>query len=113
MGCGAFQGEGGSGGDGAGSGFGRGPGPGPKGEFNPDDPKTPQRATSPMSPGKIISSIQFKTLPSKGEAQTQYEATYREMRAEAAEALQQQEVPADYRLHVRDYFEAIRPDRKK
>jgi hypothetical protein len=45
--------------------------------------------------------------------QTQYEETYREMRAEAAEALQQQEVPADYRLHVRDYFEAIRPDRKK
>jgi len=32
---------------------------------------------------------------------------------ELAEALQQQEVPPAYRLHVRDYFEAIRPDAKK
>ena len=44
---------------------------------------------------------------------SQYEETYREARAEAAEALQQQEVPPGYRLTVRDYFEAIRPDRKK
>ena len=52
-------------------------------------------------------------MPSKGDVHTAYSETYREMRAEAAEALQQQEVPADYRLHVRDYFEAIRPDKKK
>jgi len=72
-----------------------------------------RKAQSPLSPGRIISSIQFKTLPSKGELQSAYAETYREMRAEAAEALQQQEVPPDYRLHVRDYFEAIRPDKKK
>ena len=88
-------------------------GPGPKGEANPDDPKFSSKQRSPLSPGRIISSIQFKTMPSKGEVHTAYAETYREMRAEAAEALQQQEVPADYRLHVRDYFEAIRPDKKK
>ena len=52
-------------------------------------------------------------MPSKGELHSAYAETYREMRAAAAEALQQQEVPPDYRLHVRDYFEAIRPDKKK
>jgi len=73
----------------------------------------PRKASSPLSPGRIISSIQFKTLPSKGELHSSYAESYREMKAEASEALQQQEVPPDYRLHVRDYFEAIRPDQKK
>ena len=98
---------------GPGSGFGRGWGAGPKGEFHPDDPSTPSKARSPLSPGRIISSIQFRTLPSKGEVLSAYAEAYRESRTEAAEALQQQEVPPAYRLHVRDYFEAIRPDAKK
>lgn len=34
------------------------------------------------------------------------------MAAEAAEALQQEEIPPGYRLHVRDYFDSIRPDKK-
>ena len=68
--------------------------------------------TSPLSAGKIISAIQFKTLPQKGELKSAYSEVHRQAAAEAAEALQQQEVPPAYRSHVRDYFDAIRPDRK-
>jgi hypothetical protein len=62
-----------------------------------------------LSPGQIISSIQFKTLPQKGELRSTYTDAHRQAAAEAAEALQQQEVPPAYRTHVRDYFDAIRP----
>lgn len=42
-----------------------------------------------------------------------YREAHRAMSAQAAEALQQEQVPPGYRLHVRDYFESIRPDKEK
>jgi hypothetical protein len=99
-------------GSGAGSGQGRGPGRGPKGEYNPDDPSAPSKPKSKLSPGKILSSIQFKTMPQKGELHSQYSDVHGQAASEAAAALQQQEVPPSYRAHVRDYFDAIRPDKK-
>jgi len=99
-------------GSGPGNGPGRGPGMGPKGEHNPHTPLDPSKPKAPLSAGKIISSIQFKTLPSKGELHSSYVEAHRAATAEASEALQQQEIPPAYRAHVRDYFDAIRPDRK-
>lgn len=97
---------------GPGSGFGRGPGPGPKGEAHPEDETVPSKVKGPLSPGEIIGAIRFKTLPEKGELKTSYTEAYRHLAGEAAEALQQQEIPPGYRLHVRDYFDSIRPDRE-
>ena len=99
-------------GGGSGAGSGGGPGWGPKGEYNPADPSEPTRVQGPLSPGDIIGAIQFKSLPDDGEVRTAYEEAYRYRSAEAAEALQQVEIPPGYRLHVRDYFDSIRPDRK-
>jgi hypothetical protein len=66
-----------------------------------------------VHPGKIIGAIQFRTLPEKGELKTAYAEVFRQAEAEAAEALQQQEIPPAYRVHVRDYFDAIRPEARK
>jgi hypothetical protein len=51
-------------------------------------------------------------MPEKGELRSAYAEAYRSLSAEAAEALQQEEIPPGYRLHVRDYFDSIRPDKK-
>ncbi len=80
---------------------------------DPSDPTSPVKPKAKVHPGKIIGSIQFKTLPEKGELKSAYEEVYRSARAEAAEALQQQEIPSSYKMHVRDYFDSIGPDGKK
>ena len=100
-------------GGGPGAGTGGGPGRGPEGRYNPDDPTAPTKVKGNLSAGDIIGAIQFKSLPRKGALRSAYEEAYRHMSAEAAEALQQVEIPPGYRLHVRDYFDSIRPDREK
>lgn len=66
-----------------------------------------------LSPGQIIGAIQFKSLPEKGQLRTAYQEAFKALSAEASEALQQEEIPPGYRLHVRDYFDSIRPDKDK
>lgn len=66
-----------------------------------------------MNPGKVISALQFKTQPTKGELKSAYTEAYQSAAQEAAEALQQEEIPPGYRMHVRDYFDSIRPDRNR
>ena len=100
-------------GSGPGNGLGNGDGRAPDMPSNPDDPTAPVKPGAKVHPGKIIGAIQFKTLPEKGELKSAYESVYRQSQAEAAEALQQQDIPPAYRMHVRDYFDSIRPDRKK
>ena len=77
------------------------------------DKTSPVKPNAKVNPGKVIGSIQFKTLPEKGALKSAYEEVYRSARAEAAEALQQQEIPLSYKMHVRDYFDSIGPDAKK
>jgi hypothetical protein len=57
--------------------------------------------------------MQFKSLPEKGQLHSAYTEAYRALSAEATRALEQEEIPAAYRLHVRDYFDSIRPDKEK
>jgi hypothetical protein len=80
---------------------------------DPNDPTAPSKPAAKVHAGKIIASIQFKSLPDKGELKGAYADVHRAAAAEAAEALQQQEIPPAMKAQVRDYFDSIRPDRRK
>ena len=96
---------------GPGAGAGQGPlGRGPDGKHDPNTEQTPARVKGKLKAGDIIGAIQFKTLPEKGEVRSTYVEAFQHASAEEAEALQQIEIPPGYRLHVRDYFDSIRPD---
>ena len=99
-------------GQGDGSGFGKGPGRGPDGKANPDDPTFNTKPKAKLNPGEIIGSIQFKTVPSKGDLSSGYSKVYEEASQDAAEALNHEEIPRAYRLHVRDYFDSLKPEEK-
>ena len=111
--CGRCAGLFGGAGVGPGAGAGLGPGQGPKGKHDPDTEQSPTRVKGNLTPGDIIGAIQFKTLPAKGEVKSSYVEAFQRASAEEAEALQHIEIPPGYRLHVRDYFDSIRPDKKK
>ncbi|HVR86305.1 MAG TPA: hypothetical protein VMU54_18425 [Planctomycetota bacterium] len=112
-GCGALAGAqpGQGSGGGTGVGEGGGPGKGPKGAAHDEDPTVPSRPKAALHPGDIIGAIQFKSLPERGQLHSAYSEAYRALAAEATQALEQEEIPAAYRLHVRDYFDSIRPDK--
>lgn len=66
-----------------------------------------------LTPGKVIEAVRRRTTPQKSELDSGYSEAYRAMMADAAEALQQEEIPPGARLHVRDYFDSIRPGKKE
>lgn len=99
------------GGDGAGNGG--GPGRGPDGAADPEDPRAPTKVSGRLHPGDIIGAIKYKGRPKPGEVKTGYAEAYAAMAAEAADALEREDVPPAYRRVVRDYFDSIRPDKEK
>lgn len=110
MGRGRGQGEG-WGEGGAFNGPGRGEG-GSAPEEPGDTGSQKTKVNSQLGKGKYVGAYSMKGEPPEGAALTEYTEVQRAASVEAMDALSKQKVPATHRDFVRDYFDAIRIDKK-
>ena len=97
--------------DGAFGGPGRGEG-GSAPEKAGDTETQKTKVNSMLGKGKYAGAYSMKGEPPQGEALTEYSEVQRAASTEAMDALSKQKVPATHRDFVRDYFDAIRIDKK-
>ncbi len=62
--------------------------------------------------GEILAVIEIDAPAEKGESNVRYQQLYDTQAQKAADSIRQTEIPLGYRNAVRDYFEAINPNRR-
>ena len=92
---------------------GKGRGEGGSAPEEPGDTSSQKtKVNSQLGKGKYVGAYSMKGESPQGAALTEYAEVQRVAADEAMDALSKQKVPATHRDFVRDYFDAIRIDKK-
>ena len=100
----------GLGGGGMGMGEGQGYGPRPHGDENSKTDFHPEKAPSPLQPGRMLMEWKTREVSEAGPAREEYLRAVQDVRQQASEAIIQEQIPPGYQTAIKQYFDTLHND---
>jgi hypothetical protein len=95
---------------GPGLGEGSGMGPRPYGDDTAESAFHPEKAASPLQPGRMLMEWKTREVSEAGPAHEDYLRAIQEVRQQASEAVVQEQIPPGYQTAIKKYFDTFHHD---
>jgi len=91
-------------------GSGLGYGPRPHGDDTLASTFHPEKAASPLQPGRMLMEWKTREVSEAGPARDEYLRAVQDVRQQASEAVVQEQIPPGYQAAIKQYFDTLHND---